>query len=93
MIFPGPRQEPSQRFHHRLESLIQFVCGLKLSKRVVTAKVIINNYISTNEYHRSRLRAGSSVVVMFDSQSKGRGFNSRPVHQSIISLREFMIAF
>jgi hypothetical protein len=26
------------------------------------------------------MRAGSSVVVMFDSQSKGRGFNSRPVH-------------
>ena len=35
--------------------------------------------------------AGSSVVVMFGSHPKGRGFKSRPVHRSLI--RKVSIGF
>ena len=36
--------------------------------------------------YESEMRAGSSGVVMFDSQSKGRGFKSRPVQKILKSL-------
>jgi hypothetical protein len=70
--------------YHSFAFLIGFQSIFVLKVWTQTAnlfQLIVNDYIILNGLVVHEVSgAGSSVVVMFDSQSKGRGFKSRPVH-------------